>query len=272
MVDGGAKSQSIESANATDAEKEFLLDAHVQVAAIELRGDGAVLWTIGREIGIEEIELNAADRGAPNACGDCTIGKRDVNLHIRHEFDGEDVEVIFCASFLLPAGGIEILAKIAFLIEKADTDERKPEVAGGLEMIARENAESPSKNGKAFGDAEFEREVGDEEIFVLGVFALIPGTLAGKISVQAFRDALEVSKKGIVAGGGFKDGLIDAAQHANRIVAGGFPEVAIEPPEEIDGGVVPAPTEVVGDLQQGLQGVWQGGTNFECSDGLHGLP
>jgi hypothetical protein len=25
-------------------------------------------------------------------------------------------------------------------------------------------------------------------------------------------------------------------------------------------------------LQQGLQSVWQGGTNFECGDGLHGVP
>jgi hypothetical protein len=272
VIDGGAKAQSFEGANAANAKKEFLLDAHVQVTAVELRGDGAVPRTIGGEIGIEEIELNAADSGAPNACSDCAIGKRDVNLHGRHEFDGQDVEVIFFKGFLLPARGVEILAKITHLIEKADTDERKAEVAGGFEMVAGENAESPGKNGKAFGDAKFKREISDEEILVFGVFALIPGTHAGEIGVQAFGDAVEVGEEGIVLGGGFKEGLINAAQHTDRIVSGSFPEVAIEAAEEVDGGVVPAPTEVVGDLQEGLQSVWQGGTNFECGDGLHGVP
>src|SRR5208283_3754715 len=106
-------------------------------------------------------------------------------------------------------------------------------------MIAGKNAESPGKNGKAFGDAEFEREIGDEEI---------------------------------VLGGGFEEGLINAAQHADRIVPASFPEVAIEPAKEVDGGVVPAPTEVVGDLQEGLQGFWQRGTNLKRGDGFHGVP
>jgi hypothetical protein len=272
VKDGGAKAQSFESANAADAEKNFLLDAHFQVTAVELRGNGAVLRTIGGEIGIEEIELNAADGGAPNACGDCAIGKFDADLHVRDEFDGENVEVVFFAGFLLPAGGIEILAKIAFLIEKADTDERKAEVAGGFEMIAGKNAESSGKNGKTFGDTEFEREIGDEEIAGFGVFALIPGTLVGKVSVKAFGDAVEVGEEGIVLGGGSEDGLINAAQQTDRIAPGGFPEVAVETAEEVNGGVVPAPAEVVGDLQEGLQGIWQGGTNFECGDGLHGVP
>jgi|SRR5208282_1713267 len=139
-------------------------------------------------------------------------------------------------------------------------------------MIAGKNAESPGKNGKAFGDAEFEREIGDEEILVFGVFALIPGTLAGKISVQAFGDSVKVGEEGIVLGGGFEEGLINAAQHADRIVPASFPEVAIEPAKEVDGGVVPAPTEVVGDLQEGLQGFWQRGTNLKRGDGFHGVP
>jgi len=145
-----------------------------------------VFGSIGGEIGIQEIELNAADDGTPNARGDCTIGERDMDLHVRHEFDGEDVEVILRASFLLPACGIEILAEIALLIEKANTNERKAEVAGGFEVVASEDAKAASKNRKTFRDAELEREIGDEKILVFGVFALIPGTQAGEISVQAF--------------------------------------------------------------------------------------
>jgi hypothetical protein len=38
-----------------------------------------VLGAIGREIGIEKIERNAADSGAPDACGEFTIGKLDMH-------------------------------------------------------------------------------------------------------------------------------------------------------------------------------------------------
>src|SRR5208337_1198070 len=174
--------------------------------------------------------------------------------------------------FLLPAGGIEVLAKISFLIQKADTHERNAEIAGGFEMITGENAESPGKNRETFRDAKFEREIGDEEILILGVFALIPGTLTREIGFQTFGDALEMGEEGIVACGGFQKGLIDAAQDTDRIVPGGFPEVAIEAAEEVNGGVVPAPAQVVGDLQERFQCVRQRGADFERGDGLHGVP
>ena len=74
VIDSGVQAESFQSTNAADAEKDFLLNAHVEVAAIELRSDGAVLGTIGGDIGIEEIELNAAGGGAPNASGDLAIG------------------------------------------------------------------------------------------------------------------------------------------------------------------------------------------------------
>jgi hypothetical protein len=182
------------------------------------------------------------------------------------------VKVVFFEGFLLPAGSIEILSKIAFLIEKADTDERQAQIASGFEMIAREDAEPAGKDGKALGDAKFEREVGDEEIVVLGVFALIPGTQAREISIEAFGDTVEMGEAGIIARGGLEDGLVNGAEETDGITADGLPEFAIKAAKEIDGSVIPAPTEVVGDLQQRFQGVREGGTNLESSDGLHGVP
>ena len=49
VIDGRTKAESFERANATDAEQNFLLEAHVEVAAVELRGDGAMFGTIARE-------------------------------------------------------------------------------------------------------------------------------------------------------------------------------------------------------------------------------
>jgi hypothetical protein len=178
-----------------------------------------------------------------------------VDLDVGDELDRQNVEVVFLERFLLPAGAVQILAEIAFLIEQTYSDERKAQIAGGFEVIAGKDAEASRKNGQTFGDAEFQREIGDEEILVYGVFALIPGTLRGEVRVEAFGDALQVREEGIIAGGGFQHGLLDAAQHADGIASGGFPEVAIEAAKEIDGGVVPAPTEIVGDLQKRFQGI-----------------
>ena len=88
MIDGGAEAESLQSADAADAEKDFLADAHIQIAAVELRGDGAMVGAIGGDIRIEKIELNAANDGTPDASGDFTIGKGDVDLHVGNELDG----------------------------------------------------------------------------------------------------------------------------------------------------------------------------------------
>jgi hypothetical protein len=147
VKDGGAKAECFEGTNAADAKQDFLLDAHVEVAAVELPGDGTVLGKIGGEIGIEEIELDAADSSAPNTSDDFAIGKLNTDLNVGNVFDGENVEIILFESFLLPASRVEILTKIPFLIKKADANKREAQIAGGFEVIAGENAKSASENG-----------------------------------------------------------------------------------------------------------------------------
>ena len=63
--------------------------------------------------------------------------------------------------------------------------------------------------------------------------------------------------------------LVDPAQHQHGVVAGGFPEVAIEAAEELDGVVIPCPAEVVGQQAQSFEGRWQGGHDVEAMNGAH---
>ena len=105
------------------------------------------------------------------------------------------MEVVFFKSFLLPASGVEILAKISFLVEQANGDERESKIAGGFEMIAGEYAKASGKDGEAFGDAKFQGKIGDEYVENVAVFALEPGALAGEISVEAFRDTWRWARK-----------------------------------------------------------------------------
>ena len=60
------------------------------------------------------------------------IGQLNVDLHVGDEFDRENVKVVVFEGFLLPTGGVQILTKIAFLIEQSDADERQAKVARGL--------------------------------------------------------------------------------------------------------------------------------------------
>src|ERR1700693_1875796 len=253
MVDGRAQAESGKRADTTDAEQNFLLDAHIEIAAVELRGDGAVIGTIDRQIGVEKIEGDAANGNAPDTRGNFAAGQIDFNFDVGDELHGEDMEVIFFEGFLLPASGIEVLAKISFLVEQANGDERESQIAGGFEVIAGEYAQASGKDGKAFGDAKFERKIGDEHVGDVAVFALEPGALAGEIGVEAFRDTVEMGEEGIVEGSGFEDGLFDAAEESHRIAAHSFPQIAIETAEKINSGMIPGPAEIVGDWEQGLQ-------------------
>jgi hypothetical protein len=88
VIDGRAKTKGVKGANATDAEQHFLLDAHVEIASIELRGDGAMFRAIGGDIGVEQIKLNAPYGRAPHMRSHLTIGKLEMYLDVRNELDG----------------------------------------------------------------------------------------------------------------------------------------------------------------------------------------
>ena len=111
------------------------------------------------------------------------------------------MEIVLFEGFLLPAGAVEILAEITFLIEQTDGDEGKAEIAGSFQVITGEHAEATGKNGEAFSDAEFQGEISYEEILVFDVFALVPRALRVEVGIQAFGDALQVSEERIIAGG-----------------------------------------------------------------------
>ena len=52
--------------HAADAEHDFLAHAHLEIAAIKLRGDQAVFGVVFRNIGIEQVEIDAADVQFPD--------------------------------------------------------------------------------------------------------------------------------------------------------------------------------------------------------------
>src|SRR4030095_785576 len=74
-----------------------------------------------------------------------------------------------------------------------------------------------------------------------------------------------------VIGGGFRQSILaDRAQHENRIVPGALPPVAIEPPEQVHGLVVPCPAKGIGELSQAFECRRKKGDDFNRADRFHG--
>ena len=66
MQDAGRNAHGVESAEAADAEQQLLADAHAGVAAVEARGELAILRGVAVDVGIEQQEVAAADVDAPD--------------------------------------------------------------------------------------------------------------------------------------------------------------------------------------------------------------
>ncbi len=248
MIDRGLQAERLQGAVAADPEHDFLFEAHLGSAAVELVGDVAVFGPVLDYIGVQQVERNAAHHRAPDLGRDLVVsqlhGKR-APVGAALQRDRQVLKVVVLIRFLLPAGGVKVLAKVALLIKQPDAHQGHAQVAGGLQMIAGQHAQAPGENRQAFGDAEFGRKVGNQQALVLPAGAPVPARFAGQIRSQRDLRVVQIGEKGLIAGGGFQLRLADQPQHPHRVVAGGFPEIAIQPAEQLDGVVIPAPPQIV---------------------------
>ena len=170
------------------------------------------------------------------------------------------MKVINRIGFLLPAIRIEVLVEITALVQQADADEGQAEVAGGLEMIAGEDAEAAGIVGDALRQSEFRGEVGDAQFPGLGVRHREPAG-GGEVLVQIRGRAVHLGQEGLVRGEFVEAFLIDAAQKQPRVMSALLPQVGIEHAEEFDGGVMPGPSQVQRELVQALEARRQAGAD-----------
>ena len=166
VVDAGHDAQRAQRLDAADAEHELLADAGADVAAVEPRGELAVLRAVAVDVAVEQVELHAADVHQPDLGqqravagfdrdGDRLAVGADGRLH-RQVLDA-GVEILF----LLQAVVVEVLLEIALVVEQADGHERHAEAAGALDMVAGEHAEAAGVDRHRFVDAELGGEIGD---------------------------------------------------------------------------------------------------------------
>ena len=79
VTNGGR--QGLQGPIAADAQQDLLLEAHFQVAAVQLIGDVAIISTVLLHIGIQEEERHSADAHAPYPGGHCATVVGHVDGH-----------------------------------------------------------------------------------------------------------------------------------------------------------------------------------------------
>ena len=153
MPDRGVVAEGAHGAHAADAEDDFLADAHLAVAAVEAGAELAVLGGVAVDVGVHQVDGDAADLDAPDLGVDRAAGQVDVDedrlaLRVERLGDGHLGEVDLLVDGLLHAGGVDALDEVALRIEEADADKGQVEVRGGLAVVAAEDAEAARVDGQ----------------------------------------------------------------------------------------------------------------------------
>ena len=162
----GAMPSARERADAADAEQQFLPDADALVAAVEPRGQLAVLGLVALDVRVEQQQRVAADRQLPDArARSCRSASRSTTMtgapsrvrRLHRQQPVIDVEVVL----VLPAVAVEPLPEVALVVVEADADERDAEVGRALDVVAGEDAEAARVDRQRLVQAELGREVRD---------------------------------------------------------------------------------------------------------------
>ncbi|GAA2779686.1 hypothetical protein GCM10019017_25690 [Streptomyces showdoensis] len=240
-------------------------------AAVEPVGDLAFAGGVLLDVGVEHEQRDPADLGHPQvgvqaaAAGQGEGDPGGVAVGLAQQGDGQLAGVEDGVVLLLPAVAGEGLAEVAVAVEQSDADERDAEVAGGLEVVAGEDAEAAGVLGQGGGDAELGREVRDRG----GRFAGLPLVPAGlvEVVVEVLGGGPQPGLEVLVGGERGEASGVDGAEHADG-VAVAVPE-RVEGVEELAGGVVPGPAQVARQVGEGSKGVGEDGAHGESTDCLH---
>ena len=126
---------------AANPEKQFLLEAQLRPAAIQLAGNPSMRGKVRRVIAVQQVKFDSADLDLPGAQPDRVTGQGDLQpqplaVRLAQRRDRQLSGVVIRVKGLLRSVLVNHLAKIALLVEQPHSDHRHAQVAGGFELIA----------------------------------------------------------------------------------------------------------------------------------------
>ncbi len=165
VQNAGRDAHGSQRAEAADAEQQFLADTDARIAAIQPRGEFAILGRVAFDVGIEQQQIAAPDLHAPDFRADGAAAGLDLHrdrLAVRSDrrFHGQLVDIGLEVFFLLPAGAIQALAEISLAVEQADADQRNVQIGRALDVIAGQHAQAAGIFRNGLVQAEFGGEIG----------------------------------------------------------------------------------------------------------------
>ncbi len=166
VPDRGRDAEGLERANAAGAEHQLLVEAHLAAADIEDVGDRPVRLGVVRYVRIQQEDRNAPcldqpHRGVEVAPGQLDGDRERLAVLAEHAQDRQLGQVVVGVGMLLMAVGVDRLTKVAVLVQQAHADERHGHVAGGLDVVAGEDAEAAGVDAQALVEAVLGAEVAD---------------------------------------------------------------------------------------------------------------
>jgi hypothetical protein len=163
--------ERLQRARAARAQHQLLLEAHAAVALVEPVGDVAVGLAVFLEVGVEEVQRHMAHLGAPDLDLERTVGQREPDAQLAPSARAPAPPAAARSrcrrvARLLTAVGVDRLLEVALAVEQPHADEGQAQVARGLAVVAREDAQAPGIDRQALVQAELGAEVGDRRFGV----------------------------------------------------------------------------------------------------------
>ncbi|MGY4275905.1 hypothetical protein ACVILE_002085 [Streptomyces sp. M18.1] len=255
------------------AEQHLLEEPVLAAASVEPVGDPAFAEVVLLDVRVEQQQRHPADLGQPDPGAQLPAagqGQGDVGggaVGLLQEGQRQLVGVEDGVVLLLPAVPGEGLAEVAVPVEQADADERHAQVAGGLEVVAGQDAEAAGVLGQGGGDAELGREVGDGGGQSAGV-GLVPA-VAGHVVVEVVGHRGEPAQEAPVLGQLREAGRRHGAEQPYGVAARLGPARWVDGLEEVAGLRVPGPAQIAGQITERPEGVGEYGTDGQSTDRLH---
>ena len=158
--------QRLHDPPAADAEQDLLHQPRLGAASVELCRDAAIRRAVQKIVAVQQVELHPPHGRLPHAQMDGAARQPEPYaqpsaLFMKDWLDRHHRRVVVRVELLLHALGVDDLAKIALLVQQSDPDNGNVEIAGCLQVIPGQDAQSAGIERQRGAEPEFHAEVGD---------------------------------------------------------------------------------------------------------------
>ena len=253
MTDLGLEPEGTQKPPPADPQQEFLAQAQLGAAPVQLAGDAADGRWIGRVVTVQQVEHDPPDLNLPGPEPDRIPRQldREPEPFAARTPDRGDRElgwlVVGIELLLAPIGG-DHLPEVPLLIEKAYADHRHREVARRLELIPGHVPEAARIDGQRLAQGELHAEIGHAAQGRLGVVLREPRRRV-EVFAPLCEEALDPLPKARA-----RDERPDprgrgSLENEPRVMGEG-PELGIELTPELVAAVIPRPAKIEREFLQ----------------------